>query len=184
MNALGLFVATGLVLCGQVSSSCLNLNYCNGHGRCNGQVCNCYEGWGAATDITSYHSPDCSARTCPSGRSWGDMPSAQGHAHVNLEECSGRGKCNKVTGACQCFTGFTGSACQRAKCINDCSGHGRCLSMKQLAQDPDAFPLTFTSENYITTNVRATMLPPCHSFYPLKYLLLVWYDVCMLFSIR
>lgn len=38
--------------------------------------------------------------------------------------------------------GFSGDACQRMECLNDCSGHGQCMSMKQLARMPNALPLS------------------------------------------
>mmetsp|Transcript_25027 Transcript_25027/g.34364 ORF Transcript_25027/g.34364 Transcript_25027/m.34364 type:complete len:227 (+) Transcript_25027:1141-1821(+) len=59
-----------------------------------------------------------------------------------MAECSDRGICNRKTGKCSCFKNFEGSACQRSKCPNDCSGHGRCLSMEQLAQHSNALPLS------------------------------------------
>lgn len=47
-------------------------NQCSGHGKClSGSKCSCYEGWGAESDVTDYRAPDCSAKTCPAGYSWG-----------------------------------------------------------------------------------------------------------------
>ena len=56
-------------------SDCSMMNNCNGHGVCNPSTsaCECFEGWGAATDITLYRAPDCSARTCPVDRAWADV---------------------------------------------------------------------------------------------------------------
>jgi hypothetical protein len=136
-------VAAFLLTFGDVSATdCAILNYCNGHGVCNGatSTCTCYEGYGAPSDITLYRAPDCSALTCPSGRAWADVPTASKVAH-DYAECSNMGSCDRATGKCTCFKGFTGDACQRMKCPNDCSGHGQCFSMKQLARMSDAQPL-------------------------------------------
>jgi hypothetical protein len=75
-----------------------------------------------------------------------------GTAH-NLEECSGKGICNRATGTCKCSTGFTGNACQRSKCPNDCSGHGQCMSMKRLAEHKEAYPLNVMNDHYYSKNV-------------------------------
>lgn len=125
-----------------ISCDCSMQNYCNGHGACLNitSTCLCYEGWGASTDIADYRAPDCSQRTCPSDRAWADVPLSSTVAH-QYKECSNRGVCNRATGECECFAGFTGSACQRNKCPNDCSGHGVCLSMRQLARMSNALPL-------------------------------------------
>jgi len=125
-----------------VYCDCAMFNYCNGHGICNGAVskCDCFEGFGAASDITLYRAPDCSALTCPSGRAWGDVPTASDTAHA-LTECSNRGICDRSTGQCECFDAYTGDACQRLKCPNDCSGHGQCVSISQMARMENAFPL-------------------------------------------
>jgi hypothetical protein len=163
-------VVRGLALIGSLAVTvlavdCSLFNYCNGHGyylsmywcmkillislpfilvyrRCltNANKCECFEGWGAASDITYYRAPDCSKRTCPAGKAWADVPAADKTAH-RLAECSNRGTCDRSTGQCKCFDGFTGDACNRNKCPNDCSGHGQCLSMRQLARLDAALPL-------------------------------------------
>lgn len=127
---------------GGVKGDCAMQNFCNGHGTCinSTSTCSCYEGWGATTDIAFYKAPDCSQRTCPSDRAWSDVPSSPRTAHAVIE-CSNRGTCDRTTGQCTCFDGFTGTACQRNKCPNDCSGHGVCMSMKQLARTSSALPL-------------------------------------------
>lgn len=124
------------------SSDCAMQNFCNGHGKCVTKTssCDCFEGYGASTDVTLYRAPDCSARTCPSGLAWADVPTSATMAH-QPSECSSRGTCDRALGLCTCFVGFEGAACQRTSCPNDCSGHGVCVSIKQMAQLPNALPL-------------------------------------------
>ena len=133
-------------------ASCLDLSYCNGNGQCNDNVCSCYAGWGATTDITLYRAPDCSARVCPAGKSWADVPTGNQQAHA-LTECSSRGICDRTTGTCKCTLNFAGPACERMPCPNDCSGHGKCLSMKNLAKIYNTFPLT---SSYTVYDVNIT----------------------------
>ena len=52
-----------------------------------------------------------------------------------VKECSDQGVCDRATGLCECFPGFTGSACQRTACPDDCSGHGTCRSNRDFAYD-------------------------------------------------
>jgi hypothetical protein len=47
--------------------------------------------------------------------------------------CSGRGKCTFGSGSCECYPGYTGQACERTSCPEDCSGHGVCQSLKRFA---------------------------------------------------
>jgi len=60
----------------------------------------------------------------------GDANSAHQEA-----ECSGRGVCDSVSGKCQCFVGYTGIACERTVCHNECSGHGSCQSQARFVTD-------------------------------------------------
>ena len=106
---------------------CANLTYCNGHGECitkNGQdtmvqTCACWEGWGsekeAARTGLKTGAPDCSRRTCQTGHAWADLPTGPTSAHAEAE-CSAAGICDRSTGQCECYDGFSGSACQMKSC--------------------------------------------------------------------
>jgi len=69
------------------------------------------------------------------GGTWEMWPSThsqtydEGHFYM---ECSNRGLCDRKTGLCQCFEGYTGGACRRSACPNSCSGHGLCKTVNQL----------------------------------------------------
>jgi len=100
-------------------------NACSGHGTCDQwDHCTCY----LKTDFSHsmFDGADCSEFTCPRGVSWKEP--ASGSMHKTDQVCSDAGLCDKLTGECQCFDGYEGSACQRTKCPNECSGHGTCRS--------------------------------------------------------
>jgi hypothetical protein len=63
-----------------------------------------------------------------------DTDEEEGHFYM---ECSNKGLCDRSSGTCECFPGYEGSACQRASCPNDCSGHGTCETIKELAEDKE-----------------------------------------------
>jgi len=133
-------------VCGHNLGGSMCLNACSGHGQCallsDGPRCTCYDGWGSEKDVTSYRAPDCSSKTCPSGKAWAWVASSNVTSHPPLHECSNRGICDHTTGLCKCVKGFKGAACERRPCPNDCSGHGQCLSMKAMAARSDGIPLS------------------------------------------
>jgi len=129
---------------------------CSGHGSCGAyDQCSCDQ---------NYDGADCSLQTCQFGRSFVDSPlgdlngdasvsgSATNNAYKNgvienyptggadnsahaYMECSNKGICDRKSGECECFEGYDGSACQRASCPEDCSGHGTCETIAEIASD-------------------------------------------------
>jgi len=117
-----LAIASLAVAVGFASATCPNL--CNGHGTCGtADRCTCFGNWQGA---------DCSERVCNYGLAWVDAPSATDTAHW-YAECSNKGICDRSTGLCDCYEGYTGKGCRRSTCPNDCSGHGTCYYIEQLS---------------------------------------------------
>jgi hypothetical protein len=85
---------------------------------------------------------------CPAGLAWADVPTSTTGAHAKAE-CSNAGTCDRSEGACVCFEGYTGDACQRFACPslneNECSGHGKCVSIRRMAGMDEAMPLSPTT---------------------------------------
>jgi len=119
-------IAVALALVGAASAVCPN--QCSGHGTCGAEdVCSCYQNWGMADE----QGGDCSEMYCAYELAFVDAPTAHGSFHRYME-CSGKGICDRSTGECECFDGYTGKGCQRHTCPNDCSGHGTCEYMEEL----------------------------------------------------
>jgi len=105
-----------------------------------------HESYGAISAIQAqYTGADCSEWKCPRGMSWNAAGPTVGNnglpfimTHVDNVECSDAGLCDRGTGQCQCFPGYTGSACQRTECPNNCGGHGICQSNIRFAADAGA----------------------------------------------
>ncbi len=70
--------------------------------------------------------------SCPEGVAWADKAYANDQAHQTAV-CSNAGTCDHFSGTCSCYEGFTGTACQRSKCPNACSGRGRCASLRDIS---------------------------------------------------
>lgn len=121
------FVVFGILLRTAYSQPCPNS--CNLQGRCLdvGRVCECYEG---------FRGGDCSEMWCPFSSAWVDLAQGIDNAH-NSAECSNKGTCDRASGLCTCEEGFTGKACDRKVCPGNCNGHGKCLSMAELALSKD-----------------------------------------------
>lgn len=132
---------------------------------------------------------DCALKTCPRGVSWsrpyswmGDKmflneadaatnagaPGFNQCRHADFAECSDMGMCDRGSGECVCFDGYTGAACQRTTCPDDCSGHGQCQSNVEFSKDgslarvysvPD---VTGTGSSYFVTESSKQVDPRKH----------------------
>lgn len=115
----GLYLAVAALLLVGAAARCPN--GCSGHGNCGeSDKCSCWANW---------QGPDCSLRTCAYDIAWATDHWANAHYYA---ECSGKGLCDRETGECVCFEGYTGRACKRSVCPNDCSGHGKCRLVEEL----------------------------------------------------
>merc|ERR1712216_351567 len=54
----------------------------------------------------------------------------EGHFYM---ECSNQGLCDRGTGECECFDGYSGRACAATSCPNDCNGKGTCSTIAEMA---------------------------------------------------
>lgn len=111
-------------------------NSCSGHGTCgDDDVCHCYQHWGSA----DAGSGDCSQRFCAKELAYVGAPDKNGNFHRYLE-CGGKGICDRSTGECECFDGYSGKGCARRLCpgaVEDqpgvfCNGHGSCEFLEEL----------------------------------------------------
>jgi len=68
----------------------------------------------------------------PTDAAQGLFEAQQDEAHFYME-CSGKGDCDRKTGECVCYAGYTGSACQRSTCPSGCSGQGLCRTLREVA---------------------------------------------------
>jgi hypothetical protein len=93
--------------------------------------CVCFLRKEDGNSIYDYTNADCSGKVCPSGTAQNMLP-YDTNAHTQLVECSSVGTCDRTTGVCACQSGFTGKACNRRKCPNDCSGRGKCRTLSEI----------------------------------------------------
>jgi hypothetical protein len=153
------FLAASIV--GLAAAECPNA--CSGHGTCGVfDMCTCYRNWQAADcsqrtcpfdhahvdtpkgdlnhdNSVSTGSVLVGSQVYPHGTEelFPNMKDSAGTSIYNSAhyymECSNKGICDRTTGECDCYDGYDGSACQRASCPNDCSGHGTCETISDLA---------------------------------------------------
>lgn len=149
-------------------------NQCSNQGICSNTSvgeCLCFPG---------FHGVDCSLRLCHAGKAWVDLPSASDVAHAEYTECSNMGNCDRATGTCKCRAGFGGPACDVllcpytdvSNCIdgvssrecglkNVCSGHGRCLSLRESTRLQDFNDYSSYSAYYEYDDWDADMIHGC-----------------------
>merc|ERR1711998_232615 len=119
---------------GTTTSSCPGDVACSAHGYCMDNdddppyYCECSEG---------YIGGDCAQRECPYGLAWFYYPTEDEVNHATMVECSNGGTCDRSTGQCVCGDAYFGAACDLMMCgggtTNACNGHGKCMSMYELA---------------------------------------------------
>lgn len=97
---------------------------------------------------------DCSDRMCPFELAWVDSPTSAGLVH-QYAECAGKGVCDRESGECACLAGYTGKACARQVCPDDCSGHGTCEYMDELAYGTVFNDLPLDTSNPVRLGVGA-----------------------------
>jgi len=88
-------------------------------------------------------------RTCNHHTSWNVISrnsvntnnDASASAYALVEhtptECSSKGECDRDSGECKCFDGYTGKGCRRMACEggSTCSGHGQCRTLEDTSID-------------------------------------------------
>jgi len=144
------------------TTTCPGEPQCSGHGLCDSSTfkCMCSTGWMGG---------DCSQRGCPSGLSWFSYPSQDQTAHDDYEECSNAGTCDRSTGLCECGLSFYGRSCEYLACgggiDNACTGHGRCMSMAELAlhanDNGDATEFTYGTDPNLAKTWDAHRINGC-----------------------
>lgn len=91
-----------------------------------------YEAWPTVAGVAMYKGSGTDGGLDPSKIEGGGFAALPNEAHF-YAECSGKGLCNRQTGSCACFDGYEGGACQRLTCPNDCSRHGMCTPVADIA---------------------------------------------------
>ena len=162
MKACGRLVCVAVALAGLDVASAECANACSGHGTCGAyDTCSCYANYQGndCSERTCYFAlahvdtpkgdlngdgvVSAASVTVVTGSEvypWGtteQYPNANANEGHFYMECANKGLCNRQTGVCDCFDGYSGTACARMACPNDCSGHGTCESIKELAEMAD-----------------------------------------------
>lgn len=134
------YVAVAVVAACLGTSDAYCTNGCSGHGTCQSAIglkdtCTCYTHLDAGVEVPAWTGADCSLRTCPKAGAWAASASGNDDHVSTTVECANRGTCDRASGQCICAAGYTGAACEREVCPNDCNGHGKCETQSQLADD-------------------------------------------------
>ena len=129
---------------------------CSGHGNCGKKdKCVCWNGWTGNA---------CEGRVCASARKWGGAPEHADDLQY-YAECAGVGACDRTTGLCDCMPGFTGQACRRAVCVNECSGHGYCRDIVDMGRDESPLVGGVWDRRYDLWDARTSRVCRCDAGY-------------------
>jgi len=90
--------------------------------------------------------------------------SGDGLAH-DYAECSGNGECDRKTGECTCFDGFTGDACRYSACPNSCSGHGTCEYISEIAKDSTIQYNSYSDRAYDLWDAKKSRFCKCDAYW-------------------
>ena len=93
----------------------------------------------------------CNRRICPYGIAWNAGEEGSVRPDTGYAECSNGGYCDRRSGECICFKGYTGGACQRNFCPKDCSGRGKCVELDEI--NFDNLNVRISNKNLLTKNM-------------------------------
>eukprot|EP01038_Epipyxis_sp_PR26KG_P012023 gene12023-16094_t len=157
------------------------ITFCGGKGYVSHETKEC-------VCITGRHGNNCQYKYCPFGKAWFAQPLEDDTRNMPLTECSNMGECDMFSGVCKCKPGFEGRACERTSCptnvivsqstvkeitvdvtasqylpeiapISTCSGHGMCLTMREMGKEFNGRSLIRAPVDY--NNWEADMLQGC-----------------------
>jgi hypothetical protein len=99
---------------------------------------------------------------------WADKAYDTDMAH-QLSECSNAGLCDRNLGKCVCFSGYSGHACQRSLCPDNCNSNGVCTLIKDISYD-SIFDVVNDDDADFTVYNQATNLGsgPTYSYWDQK----------------
>jgi hypothetical protein len=124
------------------------------------------------SDVPVYRFVETVAAPKGTWESWqGDHAQGVDEGHFYME-CANRGICDRKSGECACFEGYTGAACHRQDCPGDgnCNNHGTCETVKELSsQAPTKLAITAMSGAIYSANndgLSGVVKAGVHTFVP------------------
>merc|ERR1711968_39598 len=124
---------------GEVCSRSACPNGCSGKGKCTVDGCKCDVGFTGDRCEKEYCVNQCSSngycdvatKMCKCDDNWGGPDCSKSQIARCPNDCSFHGVCqfdNNLNSTCVCDVDYWGDDCSQLKCLNNCSGNGRCLN--------------------------------------------------------